>query len=428
MTSGSSIRGRLSRAVATTALGWAVAAFGLVWGVVHWQIDAALDDALQESAEIVYGVLQAQGPALVSGQGGSLPAPPHDERLVWQLVDADGRVAWRSHRAPAQPLAPAGSGHWTTPGLPDWHVYRLSAAGGATLMVAQPHAARRRTELQAGLAAAACALLAGLASAFWLRRRTARELQPLEQLSRDVAAYQPLAPGAVLPPAARDELVPLRDAVTGLGERLARLLASERAFSAHAAHALRTPLAGMDAQLALAQRQAAPEVAERIGRARGAAARLGRVVTALLALFRSGDEPPLQPVDLAGLARALPSDGITVAVHGQAVALADPDLLAAALANLLDNAARHGAARVEVQAIVEGGEAVLHLRDDGPGADDTLLVELRAALEDGVPSQRLGLGLLLAHRIAAAQGGRLVLERGRAGGFGVALRLPAAPV
>ena len=80
----------------------------------------------------------------------------------------------------------------------------------------------------------------------------------------------------------------MHDAISALGERLARRVANERAFSAHAAHALRTPLAGIDTQLAVAQREAPASLQPRLARVREAAGRLTRVVSALLALFRSG--------------------------------------------------------------------------------------------------------------------------------------------
>ena len=50
------------------------------------------------------------------------------------------------------------------------------------------------------------------------------------------------------------------NAISGLGDRLASHVAHDDAFAAHAAHALRTPLAGMDAQLAVAIRQCDPAV------------------------------------------------------------------------------------------------------------------------------------------------------------------------
>ncbi|MBA2964271.1 MULTISPECIES: ATP-binding protein [Ramlibacter] len=421
-----SIGHRLSRVVLLVSLAWSLAVFGVVWGVVRWQIDSVLDDALQESAEILYGLLRANEDRFANGTGGSLQAPPHDERLVWQLVDAQGRVAWRSHRAPPQALAPAGSGHWTDPG-PLWHVYRIPfGKAGPIVMVAQPQEARRQIKFEAGLVTAASALLVGLACAILLRRRVRAELQPLVQLSRDVAAYQPLADAGALPAASRQELVPLRNAIVGLGERLARMVASERAFSAHAAHALRTPLAGLGAQLALAQRDSEPAAAARIGRAREAADRLARVVSALLTLFRSGTEPALQPIDLGALLHDLPVAGLAVEVRGVCVARADPDLLAAALLNLLDNSVRHGATAVTATLFRDRGRALLRLVDDGPGVDEATRGRLETALRSQDFSQGLGLGLMLASRVVAAHGGSLVLLPPAGPGFGIELSLPAA--
>ncbi|MBK9362956.1 MAG: hypothetical protein IPM99_18555 [Rubrivivax sp.] len=61
----------------------------------------------------------------------------------------------------------------------------------------------------------------------------------------------------------------MHDAIEALGERLARRVANERAFGAHSAHALRTPLAGIDLQLAVAEREAPPALQPRLARARG---------------------------------------------------------------------------------------------------------------------------------------------------------------
>ena len=74
-----------------------------------------------------------------------------------------------------------------------------------------------------------------------------------------------------LPRPLRQELVPMVNAISGLGDRLASHVAHERAFAAHAAHALRTPLAGMDAQLAVAIRQCDPAVRGRLEQTREAA-------------------------------------------------------------------------------------------------------------------------------------------------------------
>lgn len=422
MTDAPSIRKGLSRVVIQVSLAWSVAVFGVVWFAVHHKLDDVLDGTLQESAEILYGLLKANADHLPIGSGGSLPAPPHQERMVWQLVSAQQKVVWRSHSAPAQPLANVHRERWSADS-PDWHVYGIPFDDkGAMLYVAQTHGERRQAQLEAAMATAFGALLVGLACAVWLSRRAARELGPLEDLSKQVTHYHPLEPGSSPPMATREELKPLRDAIVHLGERLAQNITSERAFSANAAHALRTPLAGLGAQLALLQRESPSELQPRIQRAREASDRLSRVVTALLSLFRSGGEIKPAPIDLGELVQGLPLPGLLIRVAGQAHVMADPDLLAAALLNLLDNSVRYGASQVQVSFRQDASVTVIRLQDDGPGVDELTRKRIGAALATQHYEQDMGLGLMLADRVARAHGGHLVLVHVEQG-FGAELSL-----
>jgi K+-sensing histidine kinase KdpD len=101
---------------------------------------------------------------------------------------------------------------------------------------------------------------------------------------------------------------------------------------------------------------------------------------------------------------------------------ADADLLAAALLNLLDNAQRHGATRVQVSTPAPD---TLRLHDNGPGVDDTRRQALGSALAaqdyDAVP----GLGLTLSDLVARAHGGMLSLPPVPTG-FAVELQLRPA--
>ncbi|HEX5357964.1 MAG TPA: HAMP domain-containing sensor histidine kinase [Aquabacterium sp.] len=422
MTDAPSIRKGLSRVVIQVSLAWSVAVFLVVWFTVHHKLDDVLDGTLQESAEILYGLLKPNADRLPIGSGGSLPAPPHHERMVWQLVSGDRRVVWRSHSAPAQPLATVHRERWSADS-PEWHVYGIPFDGkGTMLYVAQTHSERRKAQLEAALLTACGALMVGLASAFWLSRRAARELDPLIGLSEQVARYHPLEPGSSPPMARREELKPVRDAIVHLGDRLAQNIISERAFSANAAHALRTPLAGLGAQLAMLQRESPADVQPRIQRAREAADRLSRVVTALLSLFRSGGEINRMPVTLAAFVHELPLPGLAIKVEGDGHVEADPDLLAAALLNLLDNSVRYGAVQAWVSFRQDAGAMVIRLVDDGPGVDEATRKRIGAALASQHYEQDMGLGLMLADRVARAHGGQLVVvhvERG----FGVELSL-----
>lgn len=422
MTDAPSIRKGLSRVVIQVSLAWSLAVFGVVWFAVHHKLDEVLDGTLQESAEILYGLLKPNAERLPIGSGGSLPAPPHHERMVWQLVSGDQQVVWRSHSAPAQPLAAAHRERWSADS-PDWHVYGIPFdEKGTMLYVAQPHADRRKAQFGAALVTAFGALAVGLACAVWLRRRAGRELRPLTDLSEQVARYHPLEPGSSPPMATREELRPVRDAIVHLGERLAQNITSERAFSANAAHALRTPLAGLGAQLAMLQRQSPADVQPRIQRAREAADRLSRVVTALLSLFRSGGEIRPRHITLSAFVQDLPLPGLDIHVAGDAEVQADPDLLAAALINLLDNSVRYGATQAHVSFRQEAQTLLIRLVDNGPGVDETTRKRMGAALATQHYEQDMGLGLMLADRVARAHGGQLVLVPVESG-FGVELRL-----
>ena len=256
----------------------------------------------------------------------------------------------------------------------------------------------------------------------WLRLRLRHELQPLQRLAQHLSTWDAPPGGMPLGPPERSELGPVHLALTKLSARLEQRLARERAFTAHAAHALRTPLAGIDAQLAVALREAAPEQQPRLQRTRAAAGRLQRVVAALLALFRSSNEPQRQPLHLADLLARTPLVGLQLHVSQAHSLHADADLVHAALLNLLDNSLRHGAQ----QAWVDTPSAqVLRVTDDGPGVDALRRAQLLQALDAGGEDASPGLGLLLADLVARSHGGRLYLPASAAG-FVAELHLQAS--
>lgn len=424
-----SIRGRLSGLLVAVALCGALLVAAALWLTLRDEVDELLDETLQASAEVLaglldQGVLPTQEGAVTTADAARRPRP--QEHFAWQLVGPGGQVLLRSARAPAQPWLPL-----PTPGHADapsgWRLYGLPLADGQRLLyVGQSAGERAEAEFDVVMTAVWCALAIGLLGAWWLRRRVRRELQPLEALAQALARYEPLQPQVPLPAPTRRELVPVHRAIEALGQRLARRVANERAFSAHAAHALRTPLAGIDTQLAVAEREAPDALQPRLQRARAAAGRLTRVVSALLALFRSGAELQLQTVDLHALLARLPHDALKLRLEGASVLNADADLLMAALINLLDNAQRHGAAEVVVTQTSDARGRCLRLQDDGQGTPPERRADLAEALASQDYEGRTGLGLMLADLVARAHGGALHLptvERG----FAVDLCLGPAP-
>jgi signal transduction histidine kinase len=411
-----SIRRRLTRAVLLGSLACGLAVWLAAWLSAHEEVDELLDDTLRASAEVLGALLPAQAPLPVvdsAAPGG---------RFAWQVVDAGQRVVMRSARAPNEPLATVPiAGFLDTP---QWRVFGSAlGADGRMLYVAQTRAERAEAQFEVAMSALLAALGIGLLGYFWLRAQLRHELAPLQRLSDRLAQHEPLAPGATLGTAERAEFQSVHQAIDGLGRRLARRLAHERAFAAHAAHALRTPLAGIDAQLALCLRESAGALQPRLQRAREAASRLQRVVAALLTLFRSDSDPLRTAVDLRALLEEFAPERLHVEVNATQPIQADTDLLAAALVNLLDNAQRHGATQVVVSTPARDR---LRLDDDGPGVSAERRRALSTALAaqdyDGVP----GLGLTLADLVARAHGGRLALpEPVGARGFAVELNLRA---
>jgi signal transduction histidine kinase len=422
-----SIRRRMLTALLWTSVVWGLAAPLMVVLTIRHEINELLDDTLRASAQALSGIVHATPPLNAASPvplGGLTIHAAGDYvrgRFAWQLVGPAGFVLIHSSHAPVEPLVSDGR-----TGLLDaasgWRVLGVPIGEGQTLYVAQSMDERSEALRDAALNTMMASLVVWAVCVVWLLRRMRSELAQISRLVRDVQEHDPMDPAKALPPVTRAELLPIREAIDDLGARLAVRVRNERAFTAHAAHALRTPLAGMDAQLAVALRECAPEQQPRLQRVRDAASRFARVVSALLTLFRSGAALNRQAVDVGGMLARLPVAGLGVQIleTGQTLRpVADPDLLAAALANLLDNASRHGARQLRIQV---GGDR-LTLDDDGPGIDDERLRTLQAALDREDYTAFTGLGLVLSDLIARAHGGRLLLGRSALGGLRVDMTL-----
>lgn len=437
-----SIRLRLARALLAWAIVWGVAVAVAVWLAVQQEVDELLDDTLQASAALLSTVLamnagsQAEA-TLLASRGAEENTAPAGDQFAWQVVSPGGQLLLRSPLAPATPLHAAPHAGFTD--IPGWRVFgaplrggepqATSAAGGTSgaataagrmLYVAQVSDERDEVQAEIALSAALIALAVGLLGHLWLRVRVQHELVPLESLSDRLARHDPLDASASLGPAERVELAPMHAAIDALAQRLNQRLLHERAFTAHAAHSLRTPLAGIDAQLAVALRECPPGLQGRLQRVRDGAGRLQRVVTALLTMFRTGVELQRQSIDLPALVGRLPLDGLSIEVRPSATPLqADPDLLAAALLNLLDNSLRNGAKRVIVWTPEPN---TVRIQDDGPGTNAARRLELQTALAGQAYEGHTGLGLMLADLVARSHGGQLLLPDS-AEGFAAELKL-----
>ena len=154
------------------------------------------------------------------------------------------------------------------------------------------------------------------------------------------------------------------------------------------------------------------------------------IIESFLIYMRAGADPRSQDVDLgllAASAAALAGLAATqVSVRAPTWVRGDPVLLQRCVANLIDNAQKHGAEPIEINVgpAIESVAAVLTVNDSGAGISDP--DRLRRAFERGDSSREsrgAGLGLAIVDRIAAQHDGNLEIGRNVHGGASLSLRL-----
>ena len=409
-----SIERRVLRSAVLTVLLGALLGAAATAFVVSQMVRHLMESALEEAAQVLVVLAEHDQDFHALTRDLVLPAGPHRETLVWQLRSPDGALLARSHDAPKEPwAAPLVEGHLQATGLALFTV----AGRGLWLQVAQPLNHLRRAQTIAALLAGGAAFVLGLAAAAIVAWRIRVELRPLVRLAVDVESINPGPVASELPRSTRLELEPVYAALEHLLRRLAEKLRSERAFAAQAAHSLRTPLAGLTAQLEVAKIGAPADLQGRLDKALAAARRLNGVVGGLLALGRATGPLVWHPFDARELGKLALGGRLEADVSGldQAPVLhGHLDLISAAVANLVDNAARHGASRVSVTAATDGRMQQLRLVDNGPRIPPERLQALRDALvrfeRHGEVTDSLGLGLTLAATVARAHGGRVDVD------------------
>ncbi|MFF0612463.1 sensor histidine kinase [Nocardia tengchongensis] len=204
-----------------------------------------------------------------------------------------------------------------------------------------------------------------------------------------------------------------------------RMLDEQERFLSEASHELRTPLTTLRLYLDAALRDPA-DARRAVTDARSLTDRMGRMVAGLLARTRAetgAGELDRQRLFLDQLVEGVVAEcsgDVTVSTEPTAVC-ADPDLLALAVRNLIDNALVHGHPPVEVR--VAAGRVTVC--DHGPGLDPALTDPFRrGAMGAG---GRHGIGLSLVQWVATVHSGSVTLAPAPGGGTLATLTLPVAP-
>ena len=289
--------------------------------------------------------------------------------------------------------------------------------------------------------------LAGLGVMIGVFPVARRLTQRLEGLQRGVQRWGEGDLSVRLPEGGHDEVADLSRRFNAAAERVqslmasqAALLQSQKSLLANASHELRSPLARIRMAVELSGTQGSPAARDEIRRS---ITELDQLVDEILLASRldarEADMGTVESVDLIGLlAEECARVGAVFELPectGEVVVPGVVKLLRRAVRNLLENAVRHGRrtghAEVVAQLSLEGGYAVLHIDDRGPGVPPDQRERIfepfyrlpgASEREGGV-----GLGLALVRQIAARHGGSVACDNREGGGARFTLRLPKSP-
>jgi len=319
-----------------------------------------------------------------------------------------------------------------------------------------------------------------VASVFAVSWAVRRALRPLIELKEAVERRSPRDLRALDMQASPEEVRPLVSSINRLLDLVNAQAESQRRFVADAAHQLRTPLAGLQAQVeAWAQaaettsqdsKNASKKVSNwpsalassasvaislgaiELRQLLDAVRRTSQLANQLLALSRADalalDTQPMQSLDLKDLCESLlevhlntaTAKHIDLGLDVRSVTVMGHEwLLREMVGNLLDNAVKytpgggtvtlrcgHTAARADTA--IPAGRAFIEVEDDGPGVppDERARVLERFYRVAGVAGQGNGLGLAIAQEIAHVHGSALDVGTGP-GGRGLRVTLVFLP-
>lgn len=303
----------------------------------------------------------------------------------------------------------------------------------ATVLVAETTNKRERAQHRIALMLLPMGLLLG-AAALAIQIAVTGTVKPLEIIARrwDERSHTSLEP--IDAEGVPRELMPFATALNDLLLRIRGMLARERQFAATAAHQLRTPLTGL--QLGLARAAVAPDLASTRDVLRDleqSTLRAARLVQQLLMFGRLDPESRAEmdktPTDLVELARDVGATFTDIAlaksIDLELIAPQSPvridvqaDLVAEALANLLDNAFHHTPVGGYVTVHVTADPPALRVDDSGAGVPENEYQAIFERFTRGRDARATGsgLGLAIARDIAVLHGAVLSVARATLGG------------
>jgi len=263
-----------------------------------------------------------------------------------------------------------------------------------------------------------------------------RGLLPLRELQSEVASRSPRDLSPVNLARSPEEASALVDSINYLLKQLEKVLETQNRFIADAAHQLRTPLAGILAQLELAQNESDPkELQMSLAQMAGSMERLSHLVNQLLALARNQPEAArtlcMVQIDLSEIAHQTAMEMVPAAVQKEidigfegmeqgCFVAGDKQRLRELLFNLIDNAIRYTprGGKVTVSIHHENGQVRLRVEDNGPGVppdEQEKVFERFHRVVAGDHPNGSGLGLAIVREITHIHNADIALGAGADG-------------
>ncbi len=255
-------------------------------------------------------------------------------------------------------------------------------------------------------------------------------LRPLSELRKQVAARSPRDLEPIPSTSVPLEVRTVVDELNRLFATIALANRSQQQFLESAAHQLRTPLAGVQAQLELLMAEEPREMTrERLALTLGATRRLTHTTQQLLALARSEHAAStfseFRPVDLASIAESCVTDFVTRGVAAGVDLGAELEsapiegvawLLGEALSNLVDNAITYTPAggSITVRSGRRGEAVFVEVADTGAGipVEERDRVSRRFVRGSNSRGTGSGLGLAIVADVARLHGAALTISDG----------------
>lgn len=417
-----------------------IAAASVTALLLRQEVNEVFDSALQETTErlLPLAVLDIveRGDDGTTQRLGALRQ--RDEYFTYVVRDPTGRILLQSHLADPNIFPPYdGAGFRQTEGF---RIYNEEALKGTVrISVAEPMSHRATVFAEVIFALGLPLLLVIPISIAMVMLAVRASLAPLRRFRARLAARGgrdlSTVPTGDLPA----EIAPVATTLNGVLDRLKAAFEAERSFASHAAHELRTPLAGAIAQAQRLRGETTDAgAAARAADIEATLKRLTRLSERLMQLARAeGGRLRLDTArDLRPAARIVTEDAARTAAPGRLHLLLpdqpvlsdlDPDAFGILLRNLIDNALRHGAetGRIDVT-LTPGGR--LTVTNDGPVVPPDVLSRLTTRFERGnAGNDGSGLGLAIVAAIAERLDSTITLRSptpGRDQGFEAEIMLP----